>query len=147
MNRFALTLSLMIALLASTSAFAQDFNLNWHTVDSGGGASAGGDFALAGTVGQHDASALMIGNAYSLSGGFWYPADVVPSACPGDLFPPSEDCGLGDGTIGAGDLGALLSSWGPCPDCCADLLPLPSGDGVVGPSDLAALLASWGQCG
>lgn len=49
------------------------FDLSWHTVDGGGGESAGGPFALAGAIGQHDAGGEItdgVGN-FSLSGGFW----------------------------------------------------------------------------
>ncbi len=50
---------------------------------------------------------------------------------PGDV---NGDCG-----VNGADLGALLSSWGPCAGCPADL----TGDGVVGGADLGALLAHW----
>jgi hypothetical protein len=43
----------------------------WHTVDGGGGASAGGGFALKGTIGQPDASGALTGGAYSVVGGYW----------------------------------------------------------------------------
>ena len=147
MNRFVLTCCIASTLLSVTTASAQDFDLSWNTVDSGGGHSTGGPYTLGGTIGQPDASNPMSGASLSLSGGFWYPAEAAPSTCPADLFPPNETCGSGDGVVGAGDLGSLLSSWGSCSDCCADLAPLPTGDNVVGPADLAALLASWGQCG
>lgn len=58
---------------SSSAALISDFDLSWHTVDGGGGESAGGPFALAGTIGQHDAGGEMTdgdGN-FSLSGGFW----------------------------------------------------------------------------
>lgn len=58
--------------------------------------------------------------------------DVDP--CPADL----DD----NGTVGASDLLALLSAWGPNPDHPADL----DGDGSVGASDLLILLANWGPC-
>jgi hypothetical protein len=45
----------------------------------------------------------------------------------------------GDGTIGGGDLGLLLSHWGP--STFGDL----DGDGVVGGSDLGLLLSAWGS--
>jgi hypothetical protein len=50
---------------------------------------------------------------------------------PGDLN--------GDCRVNGADLGALLSSWGPCTGCAADM----TGDGVVGGADLGALLAHW----
>jgi hypothetical protein len=56
---------------------------------------------------------------------------VSAPACPADLN--------GDGTVDAGDLAGLLSSWGGPKN---DL----DGDGIVAASDLAAMLSSWGAC-
>lgn len=48
------------------------FEMDWHTVDGGGGASAGGVFVLNGTAGQPEATGQALsGGAFSLSGGFW----------------------------------------------------------------------------
>jgi hypothetical protein len=48
------------------------FDLSWSTVDGGGGASAGGQFALTGTIGQPDAGgATLTGGQFNLTGGFW----------------------------------------------------------------------------
>ena len=49
---------------------AQDFTLNWFTVDGGGGQSTGGVFTVTGTIGQPDAG-MMTGGTYTLNGGFW----------------------------------------------------------------------------
>lgn len=50
------------------------YSIPWHTLDAGGTVSAtGGGWALAGTVGQFDATpdnALLAGD-WSLTGGFW----------------------------------------------------------------------------
>ncbi|MEE2971843.1 MAG: hypothetical protein VX672_01845 [Planctomycetota bacterium] len=47
-----------------------------------------------------------------------------------------------DGLVGAGDLGLLISAWGPCgPACPADV----DGDDLVGGADLAGVLAAWGE--
>jgi hypothetical protein len=62
--------------------------------------------------------------------------------CAEDLFP----VGNGDGVVGPGDLGQLLSTWGPCPGCPEDLAPIGAPDGVVGPGDLGQLLSKWGPC-
>ena len=62
-----------ILLLAAAPASAQvvaPFKLNWSTVGGGGGASAGGAFALAGTAGQR-AAGPSSGGAFALTGGFW----------------------------------------------------------------------------
>ena len=69
---------------------------------------------------------------------------AIGTPCVGDIAPPGEGRG-GDGSVGPGDLAQLLASWGPCPDCPADIAPV-NGDGTVGPADLAQLLAGWGSC-
>ncbi len=47
------------------------FSLDWFTIDGGGGSSAGGAFAMDGTIGQPDAGGPLTGGEFSLSGGFW----------------------------------------------------------------------------
>lgn len=60
--------------------------------------------------------------------------------CPTGVFGDID----GDGSVGIGDLLALLAAWGPCPnppaECPSDL----NGDGTTGISDLLAVLANWG---
>jgi probable HAF family extracellular repeat protein len=46
------------------------YSIPWHKVAGGGGASAGGVYAVSGTAGQWDAGKLSGGNV-NLSGGFW----------------------------------------------------------------------------
>ncbi len=46
-------------------------SINWFTVDSGGGALAGGAFTLGGTIGQPDAFGTLSGGAFTVIGGFW----------------------------------------------------------------------------
>jgi hypothetical protein len=46
----------------------------------------------------------------------------------------------GDGSVGGGDVGLLLSQWGG--DGSADL----DGDRMVGGADVGLLLAAWGPC-
>jgi hypothetical protein len=60
----------MLTLFLTIPAFAQ-LNIDWHKVSAGGGASAGGAYAVSGTVGQHDAGGLQTGGNFSLTGGFW----------------------------------------------------------------------------
>jgi hypothetical protein len=69
-------------------------------------------------------------------------ASCPKPTCAADIFPPPA----GDGMVGAGDLGQLLASWGPCPGCAADMFPVQAGDNIVGAGDLGQLLANWGQC-
>jgi hypothetical protein len=58
--------------LSFSAAHAQNFSIDWHTIDGGGGTSSGGGFSLSGTIGQPEANAQpMTGGAFSLTGGFW----------------------------------------------------------------------------
>jgi hypothetical protein len=66
-------LSLVIA------AHAQQFTIDWHTIDGGGGTSTGGVFAVSGTIGQPDAGGPMTGGNFSLTGGFWALPIAVPT--------------------------------------------------------------------
>jgi hypothetical protein len=61
------------------SAPAQNYFIDWHTIDGGGGTSTGGNYSVSGTIGQPDASAnsAMTGGNYSLTGGFWALLSVV----------------------------------------------------------------------
>jgi hypothetical protein len=68
----ALTLSLTLG------ARAQNFSIDWFTVDGGGGASSGGVYSLSGTIGQPDAG-RMTGGSYSIDGGFWGVIAALPT--------------------------------------------------------------------
>lgn len=138
MTRFA-AVSFVLAVAASLStALADDprgtFEIDWYTVDGGGGTSSGGGFVLEGTIGQPDAG-TMSGGTFELTGGFW--AAATPQPCEEDLD--------GDGTIGLADLSQLLTSFGLCSgdpayDPFADL----DGDGCVNLADLSQLLTVFG---
>jgi hypothetical protein len=56
--------------LLATSAHAQNYLIDWHTVDGGGGTSTGGAYTLNGTIGQPDPG-VAAGGLYQLFGGFW----------------------------------------------------------------------------
>ena len=70
---------LALAVLAPALVLAQSgggYDLTWNTVDGGGYTySAGGPYALGGTIGQPDAGA-MAGGAFTLAGGFWVGGEV-----------------------------------------------------------------------
>jgi hypothetical protein len=66
-------------LLATKSGLAQQFSIDWYKI-AGGGGSAGGNYSVGGTIGQHDASDAMSGGSYSLTGGFW---SIVAVPTPG----------------------------------------------------------------
>jgi len=64
-------LILLFGVLIPVVGFAQPFSINWYKIAGGGGTSAGGNFQLSGTIGQHDAGGPMTGGGFSLTGGFW----------------------------------------------------------------------------
>ncbi|MCX6026041.1 MAG: hypothetical protein NTY23_07275 [Chloroflexi bacterium] len=75
--RYARRITPMFACLALLAlvvpALAQSgggYELTWSTIDGGGGASTGGDYSLAGTIGQPDAGQMSSGS-YEVGGGFW----------------------------------------------------------------------------
>jgi hypothetical protein len=65
----------VLVLLSFSIALAQSgngFNLNWWTVDSGGGAANGGEITLQGTIGQPEVGEPLSGGGMTLTGGFWF---------------------------------------------------------------------------
>jgi hypothetical protein len=124
----------IIAVLAAANVAADDFSLDWWTIDGGGEMwTTGGDFELSGTIGQSDANVtLMTGGDFELAGGFW---PGVEPFCFADLD--------GDGQVGLSDLAQLLSNYGMTSGMTYDDGDL-DGDGDVDLSDLAAMLAAYG---
>ena len=67
----------------TTSSRAQQYSIDWHTIDGGGGASTGGVYSVSGTIGQPDAGGPLTGGSFSLIGGFWaLPAAVQTPGAP-----------------------------------------------------------------
>jgi hypothetical protein len=60
----------LLASVFCLPASAQNYSIDWHTIDGGGGTSTGGVYSVSGTIGQPDAGRLTGGN-YTLEGGFW----------------------------------------------------------------------------
>jgi hypothetical protein len=58
------------ALSLTLCARAQNYSIDWFTIDGGGGTSSGGAYSLSGTIGQPDAG-HMSGGSFSIDGGFW----------------------------------------------------------------------------
>jgi len=137
-GKFGLIALPALALLFANGpgAIADDFAIDWWTVDGGGEMwTTGGDFELSGTIGQPDASvAVMTGGDFELTGGFWVVAFAGPEPIPGDLD--------GDGDVDLSDLAMLLADYG-CTGggCPADI----DGDGDTDLQDLAILLAHYGE--
>lgn len=79
--RLALLLFLA-GLGASAYAQTEDFAIDWHSLDSGGGTSADDFYSVSGTIGQPDAGELNE-EVYAILGGFWAAAlEVEPPVVP-----------------------------------------------------------------
>ncbi len=110
-KRLAMLGTVVLTITLAPAAPADDFDLTWHTIDGGGGYSAGGDFELEGTIGQHDAGP-MTGGDFELSGGFWAVTHVCP--CLGDM----NGDGVKDG-LDIQQFADCIIDGGSCP--CADV--------------------------
>ena len=69
-QRSAFGLAVLLLALPALTADAQDYAIDWWTVDGGGGTSTGGVYSVSGTIGQPDAGE-MSGGTFTLVGGFW----------------------------------------------------------------------------
>jgi len=94
-----ITSLILVGLFLSAAASAQDFTLNWLTMDGGGGTSRGGAYTISGTIGQFDAGPSS-GGPFVIHGGFWLPD------------PPACACSLTQ----LRDKDHIILSWS---DCCA----------------------------
>jgi len=81
------TLSLLLAgaLICPAALQAQNYNIDWYKVAGGGGTSTGGQYTLAGTIGQPDAGGPLTGGSYSVTSGFWSLISLVQTAGLPDL--------------------------------------------------------------
>jgi len=112
-----------IILAAALSASAQNYSIDWYTIDGGGGTSSGGPYTLSGTIGQPDAG-LHTGGNYTLVGGFWGAFAVQQVGAPTLYIRPA---GSGQVTISwepntpgfslqeSIDLGLAPAGWNPSP--------------------------------
>jgi hypothetical protein len=80
-----MTLCLGMLFAVSLSINAQQYHIDWFTIDGGGGTSTGGGYTLSGTIGQPDAGTLT-GGSYVLEGGFWGGAFAVQQVGSPTLF-------------------------------------------------------------
>jgi len=90
-----------LSLIAAVAVAAEDLAIDWFTIDGGGTTGAGGDFVLAGTIGQPDAGTVITGGDFELTGGFW------AASAPGPALPGDYD---GDGDVDLADFAHF-------PDC------------------------------
>jgi hypothetical protein len=125
-----LLLATFAAFTLTAAAMAADYRITWHTIDGGGGYSAGGEFELEGAMGQPDPG-LSAAAGVELEGGFWSVASVASCACLGDM----NNDGARDGADIQEFIGCVISG-GSCR--CADM----NGTGGVTIDDAGAFVAS-----
>ena len=73
---------LLFGVLLATAGLAQQYSIGWHKIGGGGGTSTNGQYAVSGTIGQHDAGGAMNGVNYSVTGGFWSLIAVQTAGAP-----------------------------------------------------------------
>src|SRR5258708_5465522 len=56
--------------LCAATARAQNYSIDWFTIDGGGRTSRGGVYSVSGTIGHPDAG-HMSGANFTIAGGFW----------------------------------------------------------------------------
>ena len=59
-----------------------EFELDWYTIDGGGGTSQGDNYRVSGTIGQPEVSPLMAGGGFTVVGGFWGEAKAISISAP-----------------------------------------------------------------
>ena len=69
-NLRALLFTVALSPVLSPLLHAQNYSIDWYTIDGGGGTSSGGPYILSGTIGQPDAGRLS-GGSFTIDGGFW----------------------------------------------------------------------------
>lgn len=85
----ARSLVLLLTVNAVSAAALAEWQLDWSTIDAGGGLEAeGGEWTLSGTIGQWDATAdaALSGGDWELSGGFWSADAPADDRIFGDRF-------------------------------------------------------------
>ena len=116
-------------------AFAEDsaFELRRQSVDGGGGTSIQGDgYELSGTIGQADATLMVLRNdGYELTAGFWF--RVGPA-----------DCNT-DGVVNNDDFNIIINNFFTSVTPGVWALGDPTGDGFVGSDDFNIVINNMGN--
>ncbi len=109
-KRLASRSIVILTLALAPAALAGNFAIDWYTIDGGGAmSSSGGNFELAATIGQHDASTtVMTGGSFELTGGFWQVFAVPPDPCAAFLCGDAS-C---DGIFNGGDIDPFFQALG-----------------------------------
>jgi len=115
---------------------AQNYGIDWFSIDGGGGTSTGGVYAVSGTIGQPDAGVLSGGN-YAIEGGFW--GIIVAVQTPGAPTLAIVRAGIGQVTISwsPATQGFVLqesaslspANWTDSPSGAANPITAPAGPG------------------
>jgi len=124
-NNFIGFAAATVLLLCATAARGQAYNADWFTIGCGGQTSTASLFELSSTIGQPDGGAILLGDGFELSGGYWTTADA-PGCGSADF-----DC---DGDLGTdADIEAFFACLaGNCPaPPCANSADF-NGDGDLG---------------
>jgi hypothetical protein len=136
----------MLAAVVAGEALTPSPEMQWFTVDAGGGVMAGNGFVLTGTVGQMDAAQPMVGvsgggDIIAFSAGFWQ--GVAPfTECPADVSPLG-----GNGVVDIDDLLLVIAAWGTSNPQFDIVSPgSPGATPVIDMDDLLAVIAAWGMC-
>ena len=130
-----------VAVLSIRPAMADDYAIDWWTIDGGGEMfSTGDDFELSGTIGQPDAGVLMTGGDFELAGGCWAAknrsASATSTATTISTWPTSPNCWrttgprAGPSTKTATWMSTATWTWPTWPDCWPSTArPVRSGHG------------------
>lgn len=122
MRRFTL-----IVLAAASAPAAAQYSAAWYTADAGGGISTGDGYRLRCTIAQPDAGGPLLGDGYSLTGGFW---SQEPYGCVADFNR--------DRSLDTQDVLAFLNAWRSGRED-GDI----NGDGLFDSRDIAVFLNLW----
>ncbi len=148
LNRKLMMRSVAVVLILAGAGFAAylggDFDLNWYTVDGGGGTSTGERFAVAGTIGQPDAG-VMAGGDFSLSGGFRAAPAASGGGCVRDPAWICDGDTDGDGQVNPVDSGLVQAAFGSADEsdlCQYDI----DCDGQINPVDSGIVQSLFGTC-
>lgn len=117
------------AMLVPPREAAAQLQVDWYTIDGGGGTSSGGGLTLSGTFGQPDAGGAS-GGAIEMRCGFWA---AIPG-CRVDLD--------SDGQVTSADLATCVSLWFASVQAGtleADF----DGNGAVTPADVGLFVQAW----
>jgi len=71
MNALARVAAAVLLIAATPANLLAAYDVDWHTVDAGGGRSTGAGYELLGTIGQSDAAPAAGAGGITVQGGYW----------------------------------------------------------------------------